>query len=187
MQPRPFLHERLPELARELEQNLNAEGENFLAGSIQTLRIHSACECSDITCGSFYTGPRPDGAFGPGHRNILLDPTKGMMILDVVDDVIRYVELIDRPDIQEALHSSSNLATKPFCCSISMASSAPSAAAFHQVSYARQSEATRSSGPSSTETGCSSSARSSNSSGPRPGNTQRTIRCLRSSSLDNSP
>lgn len=113
MEPRPFLHERLPELARELEQNLNAEGENFLAGSIQTLRIHSACECSDITCGSFYTGPKPDGAFGPGHRNILLDPTKGMMILDVVDDVIRYVELIDRPDIHEALHSSSNLATKP--------------------------------------------------------------------------
>lgn len=65
MQPRPLLHERLPALARELEQNLNAEGENFLAGSIQTLRIHSACECSDTFCASFYTGPRPDGAFGP--------------------------------------------------------------------------------------------------------------------------
>ena len=103
LERRPLLHERLPELARELEQCLNSAGENFLAGSIQTLHIYGACECSDITCGSFYTGPKPEGAFGPGHRNILLDPTKGMMILDVVDDVIGYVELIDRPDIHEAL------------------------------------------------------------------------------------
>lgn len=109
----PLLRERLPHLARELEQCLNTEGEHFLAGSVQTLRIYSACECADITCGSFYTGPRPDGAFGPGHRNVLLDPTKGMMILDVVDDVIRYVELIDRPDIYESLHSDPDLATKP--------------------------------------------------------------------------
>ena len=112
-EPKPLLRERLPHLARELEQCLNAEGEHFLAGSVRTLLIYSACECSDITCGSFYTGPRPDGAFGPDHRNVLLDPTKGMMILDVVDDAIRYVELIDRPDIHEALHSSSDLSTKP--------------------------------------------------------------------------
>jgi len=113
MEPKPLLHELLPALAHELEQCLLVEGENLLAGSIQTLQIFSACECSDITCGSFYTGPRPDGAFGPGHRSILLDPSNGMMILDVVDDVIRYVELIDRAAIHAALHSGSNLATKP--------------------------------------------------------------------------
>jgi len=103
--PSPLLIERLPDLARELEQGLIAEGLDFLAGSVEFLRIYSNCECSDTTCGSFYTGPRPDGAFGPGHRSVLLDPSEGMTILDVVDDVIRYVELIDRPDNYTALHS----------------------------------------------------------------------------------
>jgi len=64
----PLLRERLPELASELEQCLNAASEHFLASSVQMLRIYSACECSDITCGSFYTGPRPDGAFGPSSK-----------------------------------------------------------------------------------------------------------------------
>lgn len=111
--PRPLLHEGFPDLVRELEHLLRAENEHFLANSVEFLRIYGPCGCSDVTCGSFYTGPKPDGAFGPGHRTVLLDPTEGMVILDVVDDVIRYVELIDRPDIHDAIHSGSNLTTKP--------------------------------------------------------------------------
>ena len=99
----PLLIDQFPEVARELEAALRREGEHWLADSVTFTRIYGPCECSDTTCGSFYTGPKPDGAFGPGHRCIPLDPSVGMMIIDVVDDVIRYVELIDRPDVHAAL------------------------------------------------------------------------------------
>lgn len=106
----PLLVQRLPNLAVELKQGLHVQGEVFLADSVEFLRIYSLCGCSDTTCGSFYTGPRPDDAFGPNHRCIPLDPSKGMTILDIVDDVIRYVELINRPDIYAALHSNDPMA-----------------------------------------------------------------------------
>ncbi len=40
---------------------------------------------------------------GPSHRNVVLAPAEGMLILDVVSDVIAQVEVLDRDDIREKL------------------------------------------------------------------------------------
>ena len=86
-----------PRLARELDDALLASGESLLAASVDSLRVVEQCGCDDDFCQSFYTAPKPQGTFGRGHRNVLLDPPwTGMLILDVVDDKIVYVEVIDR-------------------------------------------------------------------------------------------
>lgn len=99
----PLLKDLLPGLCAELERDLRAEGEHRIANTVDCLRVYELCPCSDHFCGSFSTAERPDGKYGPGHRNILLNPSAGMTILDVVDGIIKFVELIDRPDIKTAL------------------------------------------------------------------------------------
>ena len=44
--------------------------------------------------------PKPDGAYGPGHRNVLLSPPRGSIILDVVRDEIMFVELLSLPPLR---------------------------------------------------------------------------------------
>jgi len=61
------------------------------------------CSCGDAFCASFYTAPKPRGSYGPKHRNIALEPNDGMIILDLVDEVIVNVEVIDRPDVRAKL------------------------------------------------------------------------------------
>lgn len=102
----PLLADALPEFAAELRQLLVEKGESELAAQVPTLAIHDRCRCrDDICCGTFYTQPRPDGAYGPGHRNVALTPGEGMLILDVVDGVIMCVEVLDREDVREKLLS----------------------------------------------------------------------------------
>jgi hypothetical protein len=90
-------------LAREMEQLLRDQGEQGLAGQVATLRIVDRCRCDDDFCSSFYTQPKPTGAYGPQHRSLDLDAKEGMLILDVVGDVIAYVEVLNRDDIKDAL------------------------------------------------------------------------------------
>ena len=72
--------------------------ETYLADQVDTLRVLRECGCGDDFCQSFYTQPPPVGANGLGHRNVCLSPSRsGMLVLDVVDDVIMFVEVIDRP------------------------------------------------------------------------------------------
>ena len=44
-------------------------------------------------------GPRPNGAWGPDHDNLVFDLDGGMLVPDVVDGVIRFVEVLDRPNL----------------------------------------------------------------------------------------
>jgi hypothetical protein len=97
-----FTH-AFPQLSQELEQLLEGAGEANLAAQVAELRIVDRCRCGDDFCASFYTRPKPNGAYGPGHRNVALTPTKGMLILDVVDGVITFVELLYRNEIREKL------------------------------------------------------------------------------------
>jgi hypothetical protein len=97
------LNEVLPLLSQELEQLLKDAGEANLASQVSGLRILDRCRCGDDFCASFYTQPKPHGAYGPGHRNVLLEPAKGMLILDVVDGVIVQVEILHRDDIRQTL------------------------------------------------------------------------------------
>jgi hypothetical protein len=100
-----LLSEALPLLSQELQQLLTEAGEAELASQVSALRIVDRCRCGDDFCASFYTQPKPKGAYGPGHRNVVLDPAKGMVILDVVDDVIAKVEVLHRTEIRERLHA----------------------------------------------------------------------------------
>lgn len=87
--------DRWPVLFGQLRDALLAEPD--LASTIAALEVVEHCGCGDDFCQSFYTAPKPDGAYGAGHRNVVLDaPWAGMLILDVVHDEIVCVEVLDR-------------------------------------------------------------------------------------------
>ena len=74
-----------------------------LADQVRGLSITAVCRCGDDFCSSFYTGPRPDGPWGQTHRNVSPEVAAGMIVLDVVDDQIRYVEVLDRADVKSII------------------------------------------------------------------------------------
>ena len=62
------------------------------------------CGCGDDFCASFYTQPKPKGAYSPGHDTLALETAaQGMLIFDVVDGVISFVEVLYRPDVRQKL------------------------------------------------------------------------------------
>jgi hypothetical protein len=98
------LIDRWPVLARELRAALMDEHEVDLAEQVGELRVVEMCGCDDDFCQSFYTEPRPDGAYpyeaGRRARNVMLEPAwEGYAILDVVDERIAYVEVLSRPPL----------------------------------------------------------------------------------------
>ena len=97
------LSKELPDLAGELERLLAKDGEHDLAAQVQQLCIVDRCRCGDDFCATFYTVPRPSGAWGPNHRNVSLDCERGMLILDVVDEIITCVEVLFRDEVRQRL------------------------------------------------------------------------------------
>ncbi|MFI8106821.1 hypothetical protein [Streptomyces sp. NPDC086023] len=97
----PLVREVHPDLVAELVALLEAEGERELAICAWDIRLFAHCSCGDDFCQSFYTAPPPEGAFGPGHRCLPLMPEKGMLIVDVVQGRIRYVEVIDHAPLRD--------------------------------------------------------------------------------------
>lgn len=86
-----------PVFTAELAAALDAEGDDRLTDQVGRLRVVELCGCGDDFCQSFYTAARPAGAYGVGHHNVGLDaPWPGYLILDVVHDEIRYVEVLYR-------------------------------------------------------------------------------------------
>jgi len=102
---RPILTNALPELADEIEELLRVKGEPDLAAQVGELRIVDRCRCGDDFCATFYVQPKPEGSYGPGHRNIDLKPDTGMLVLDVVDERIAAVEVLHRDDVRRKLHA----------------------------------------------------------------------------------
>ena len=96
-----LLTETLPVLAQELQQLLQAKNQLELAAQVTALKIVEGCGCGDDFCASFYTQPKPKGAYGTGHYTLVLEPADGMLILDVVGGVISFVEVLYRPEIRE--------------------------------------------------------------------------------------
>lgn len=89
--------ERWPVFADELHHALLHEGQTALAATVDELRVVGLCNCGDDFCQSFFTAERPDGTFGAGRWSLELEPPwAGMLNLDVVDDVIVYVEVLYR-------------------------------------------------------------------------------------------
>jgi hypothetical protein len=92
--------EHLSEFSNELVKALLAAGESVLSASVSELILVDRCRCGADFCAGFYTQPAPVGAFEPGHRNVVLDPTKGTIYLDVVNDRIYFVECLNRDDVR---------------------------------------------------------------------------------------
>ena len=93
----------LPDFAVELETALHSQGAADLALQVSSLPLVDRCRCGDDFCATFYTAPKPEGAYGLGHENVVVEVTKGMTILDVVNGDIRCVEVLYRPDVQRVL------------------------------------------------------------------------------------
>jgi hypothetical protein len=53
------------------------EGEPELADEVLDSRIVDHCRCGDDFCATFYVQPKPEGPYGPKHRNISLEPSQG--------------------------------------------------------------------------------------------------------------
>ncbi|HYE97231.1 MAG TPA: hypothetical protein VD962_13595 [Rubricoccaceae bacterium] len=98
----PLLREALPAFADELRGLLDAQAPG-LAPQVEALRVVARCACTDDFCGMFYTAPPPEGSYGSGLENVVLEPKRGMIILDVVDGQIAAVEVLFRDDVRAAL------------------------------------------------------------------------------------
>jgi hypothetical protein len=94
-----------PEFAEELAALLLADGEPALAEQILSAEVVARCACDDAFCASFYTAPPPEGAYGPGHDNVVLDPEVGAVVLDVVGGRLMQVEVLHHDAFRCALHA----------------------------------------------------------------------------------
>lgn len=102
----------LPDFAAELADAIRFEDGAELADQVRGLSITAVCGCGDDFCASFYTGPRPDGRWGQGHKNVTPETATGMVDLDVVDGLIRYVEVLYRDDVKSVISALTEQATE---------------------------------------------------------------------------
>lgn len=72
-----LLTEIFPMLALEVGQLVKKQGEVELAAQVPQLKVVDRCRCGDNFCSSFYTQPKPEGSYGPGHRCLDLDAAEG--------------------------------------------------------------------------------------------------------------
>lgn len=102
---------------------LTEAGEFQLGDTVDGLWVFDRCDCGADFCATAYTQPRPIGGYGPGHRNIVfwapdtvnLDTGKTIaetstyptteftIILDVVKDEIRCIEILDDDESRRLL------------------------------------------------------------------------------------
>lgn len=102
----------LPDFAAELAEALRFEDGAELADQLSELSITAVCGCGDDFCASIYPGPRPDGPWVAQHRNVTPETATGMVILDVVDGRIRYVEVLHRDDVKSVISALTEQATE---------------------------------------------------------------------------
>lgn len=99
----PSLREVLPDLVGEIQGLLVKQEEPELAAQVPALRIVDRCRCGDDFCGTFYTQFRSKDGYAPDHRNVVLSPKEGMLILDVIEGRIVCVEALYRDEIRQAI------------------------------------------------------------------------------------
>jgi hypothetical protein len=104
-QHHPLIRDLAPSLVEEMKQHLDDLGETAVSAKVEPLEAWGRCTCGDDFCSSFYTGPRPLGTWSDegDHRTTPLPVHEGMVNLDILSGEIRYVEVIDRPDLARAV------------------------------------------------------------------------------------
>jgi hypothetical protein len=90
-----LLTETLHTLAAELGELLPSNGSSELAAQFSSLKIIDRCRCEDDFCPSFYTQPKPKGSYGPNLHKIALDSCAGMLMLDVINGKMMFVEVLN--------------------------------------------------------------------------------------------
>ena len=95
-----LLQDALPDLADELTALLRSQNERDLAEQVPRLPLVDRCRCEDDFCATLYTAPKPQGAYGPNHESISLNPSSGQFILDLVDRKIVCIEILFREDLR---------------------------------------------------------------------------------------
>jgi hypothetical protein len=98
-----LLVESSPEFSRELRDLLIAAGEPALAAQVDRLEIVAKCGCNDDFCASFYTARKPFERYGEWRRSVEVQPTEGMILLDVLGDTIIFIEVLYRDDVRAKL------------------------------------------------------------------------------------
>ena len=99
----PLLGHLLPAFAAELEAALRHDDEDDLAAQISTLPIKAICECGDELCASFLIGGRSPTVRRTGREVLSPQVIEGMVILEVVDGSITWVQVLERSSVREAL------------------------------------------------------------------------------------
>jgi hypothetical protein len=97
------LFEQMPNLAAELTRLLSKDGEQELAGSVSSLMIVERCRCGDDFCATMYTVAPPRDGWGRRHRNVVLHPETGHLIIDILDQEIVGIEVLFRDEGRERL------------------------------------------------------------------------------------
>ncbi len=102
---RPLVAHVVPGLVEELDRLLREQGRPDLADQLPGLRITAACRCDVEGCGSFHTG-RPIKRWFRRGKQV---PVGEDIVLDTIDGEIVYVEVLNRPDVGEAVARSVSL------------------------------------------------------------------------------
>ena len=97
-----LLVKALPELAAEIELLLASSGKHDLASQVSTLEVVGRCRCNDDFCSTFYTRPKPQGAY-LANDTVVLAPERDMIHLDVSEGRIACVEVLYRDDVKSKL------------------------------------------------------------------------------------
>jgi hypothetical protein len=101
----PYLiRDLIPAFAAELERLLGEADRDDLAGQVASLRLAAVCPCEVPGCGSFYTA-RPMKRWFRRGRQVEV----GTVVVDTIDGEIVFVEVLDRPEVREALRRSVSL------------------------------------------------------------------------------
>lgn len=90
----------MPEFSDELRSLALQSGRPEIAEQLVRMRIVDRCRCGDDFWATFYTGEKPQGGYGPNQETIELPAETGMILLDLVNGLVRCVEVLYRDDIR---------------------------------------------------------------------------------------
>lgn len=94
----PLMVDVVPELAQEIERELQASDYAELADQVTGLRMLKSCGCGDDFCASFRTAPPQDGPTRRQRFGVPLD--NHHLIIHVLEGAIVEVEVLFRDDLR---------------------------------------------------------------------------------------